>query len=105
MTDGARIEAAGDGRLRIEGALDLDAVPDILTEGSALLQKGQGNNTVDLTGVTHADSAAVALLVEWLRLSRERDIELQFTGITPQMRAIIGLCDLKGVLPQGPAIL
>lgn len=93
-----RLHAAGEGRYRVEGTLDLSSVSILL--GSEAGMFGPGRETIiDLSGVGRADSAGVALLIEWLRRARQRGGEIRYAAVPAQMQAIIGLCDLDGLLP------
>ena len=49
---------------------------------------GHADATVDLAAVERADSAGLALLVEWLRAARGRGARLRFDNVPAQLRAI-----------------
>ncbi len=53
---------------------------------------------VDLSAVTKADSAGLALLIELTRRAKEAGKTLRFTGAVQQVRDLIGFFDLDGVL-------
>lgn len=95
---GPRIEADGPGSFRVSGAVTLETVSELSGFGAAALS-GQSDVVIDLGGIDHADSGAVALLLEWLRQGRECGTSIRFRGIPPQMRAIIDLSDLGQLLP------
>ncbi|RKZ36358.1 MAG: sulfate transporter [Gammaproteobacteria bacterium] len=58
------------------------------------------NATVDLSAVTRADSAGLALLLGWMRQNRRRQAGIRFRGMPPQMDAIAGISALDRVLPR-----
>lgn len=94
---------AGDqpGQFSISGALSFDTVIELLSQGTSLLEKGlleQGDTTIDLTGVTQADSAGLALLIEWLRQARQRGGRLRYTGVPRQLQALAGISDVESLL-------
>ncbi len=93
----ATAERDGD-TLRVRGELDFDTVADLwaTTEAPTLREPIL---RVDLGGVQRSNSAGVALLVQWLRQARRRQVELVFVNISAQMRAIIAIADLDTILP------
>lgn len=85
--------------LQVSGELSFATVPALLEQGAALLA-GRGDRIrLDLGGVTRADSAGLALLIEWLRLARRRRAEVEFSNIPPQMLAIARVSGIEDVLP------
>lgn len=93
----ATAERDGD-TLRVRGELDFDTVADLwaTTEAPTLLEPIL---RVDLGGVQRSNSAGVALLVQWLRQARRRQVELVFIDVPAQMREIVRVADLEQVLP------
>ena len=53
---------------------------------------------VDLSGVTEADSAGLALLIEWVAWAREHHREMRFFDLPRQIRAIARICEVEDVL-------
>ncbi|MCP5419230.1 MAG: STAS domain-containing protein [Gammaproteobacteria bacterium] len=94
----ASLEPVGEGRFKVAGELSFATVNTLWQQGAQLFAPHSAL-LVDLQGVTRADSAGVALLVEWLRQARLRSQILQFAHIPPQMRSIIAIADLDRVLP------
>lgn len=91
------IEADGPERLRARGELGFKTAAAALKAGLALLPQG-GKCTVDLAGVTSADSAGLAVLVEWLAAAAERGGSLMFEAVPAQLRAIARISDLEPLL-------
>ncbi len=54
--------------------------------------------TFDLSGVRRADSAGLALLVEWLRLAQKRNLRLEFINFPPQLEAMAKAYHLEALL-------
>ncbi|MEW6647745.1 MAG: STAS domain-containing protein [Pseudomonadota bacterium] len=92
-----RIENGADG-LRVAGDLTFATVTALLNGSSALFSAGSGPLSVDLSGVGRADSAGLALLIEWSRLARAAGRELQFRAVPAQMQAIAAASGLSGIL-------
>lgn len=99
-----RPDASTPGRFRVSGELVFDTVPELLESGRALLGAGTGSIVLDLQGVTRADSAGLALLVEWLRMARRDHRELTFHNMPAKLLAMAGVSGLDDVLPVADGI-
>ncbi len=84
---------------RVRGALGFSTVAGLWDEGLPLFRRLSGPCELDVSRVERVDSAGVALLVEWMRLARERGAVLRITGAPPAMRDLIQLADLQDLLP------
>lgn len=95
----ARLHASERGdRLRLEGQVDFTTARSLWQEGTALLS-GDGSVTIDLAGVTRADSAGVALLIHWTRQQRELGGRIEFANIPDQMLALARVSGVDTILP------
>ena len=94
----AQFEACGAGAFAVRGELDFGAVEALWRETEERFRE-QPPLRIDLGGVSRADSAGVALLVEWLREARARGQDLRFVNVPAQMLAIIRVADLEDLLP------
>jgi phospholipid transport system transporter-binding protein len=74
--------------IRIQGELTFNTVMLLWKEGRSLIA---GSRIVDLSEVSRADSAGVALLCEFKRCQRD----LQFQHISEQLKNIIQLSGLN----------
>lgn len=95
---GATVEREGD-TLRVRGELNFASVADLWRTTGPLFATDPPAR-VDLGGVSHANSAGVALLVDWLSQANHRQQELVFLNVPAQMKAIIQVADLDEVLPM-----
>lgn len=95
-----QITAAGPARLEARGELGFDTAAEALRTGLTLL--GPGNWVVDLSGVTSADSAGLAVLIEWLAAVNERGGTLRFDSVPGQLVAIARISDLDALLFAQP---
>lgn len=84
--------------LRVRGELNFESVVELWRTTGPLFAADPPAR-VDLSGVSHANSAGVALLVDWLSQARQRRQELVFLNVPVQMRAIIQVADLDAMLP------
>lgn len=95
-----QIASAGDGRLAISGDLTFETVSTLRERGVELLGR-EGDVTLDLNAVTRADSAGLALMIEWLKQAKRRDATLQVVNMPEQMLAIARMSKLDEVLLAG----
>lgn len=92
------LRAGPEGRLLLEGELSFKTVVKLLADFQAL--PDQGNEIqIDLQGVSRADSAGLALLVEWMRNAQALGKSIRFLNIPQQMLAIARVSSLDQVLP------
>ncbi len=98
MTALATIELQENVGLKVSGELTFSSVSSLLAKSLEYFSS-QNALQVDLAGVTHSDTAGVALLVEWMRMAKQRDAQLSFSNIPEQMWAIIEVSDLGSRLP------
>lgn len=97
MSQTASTSPASSDNLRVEGELDASNVPARLRQSANWFERGQ-ETVIDLGGVTHSDSAGVALLLEWIRDAQAAEATLRFVNAPSQMRAIIDFCGLNDVI-------
>jgi phospholipid transport system transporter-binding protein len=91
------IEPAGADRLEVKGALTFATAADALRQGQKLIG-ASANFTVGLAGVDEADSAGLAVLIEWLALARARGATLRYESVPPQILAVARISDVQGLL-------
>lgn len=94
----ACIEFVGGNRLALSGMLNFDTVPGLSRKLKALFHHA-GTMEVDLAQVEHANSAGVALLVEWVVMARRADNQVRFLNMPAQMLAIAKVSGLAELLP------
>jgi phospholipid transport system transporter-binding protein len=94
---GARLESLGAGRFRVSGTLDANTVTSVL-EQSAELFGDTPEIHVDLGGVTDADSAGLALLIEWMRIALQRRQTIRFANLPAQINALARISEVEDLL-------
>ena len=87
-----------DGLYRVRGPVTLDTVQPLLEEGVQRFDAAEVR--VDLSEVTSADSAAVALLLAWMRAAALRGHRIRYENPTGSLRALIELYELEELLPD-----
>lgn len=87
------------GRVVLDGALTVDTVAALAREAPRVLgAQRDGQVEVDLAGVTHADSAGLALLVGWLAEAKAAQVRLAFRAVPERLRAIARISEVEGLL-------
>jgi phospholipid transport system transporter-binding protein len=87
-------------RLEAQGAICFEGATRALTAGLALIGRGE-NITIDLARVIEADSAGLAVLVEWLARARKLGTVLHYANIPAQILTIAQISDLDELLTNG----
>ncbi len=87
----------GDGHWLLTGELGFATVPGLLAS-SARGMAGGGSVEIDLKGVTRADSAGLALLIEWTRAGMRAGCTIRFTHVPAQLFSIAQVCGLEDIL-------
>jgi len=90
--------ADGGGTCRLTGELVFATVPELAPRLPELFTGG-GHLTVDLAGVSRADSAALVLLLEMRRLAGEGGAALSLCNVPVSLRNIIAMSELDPLLP------
>jgi phospholipid transport system transporter-binding protein len=100
----ARIEALEAGRYRVTGVLDAFTTPKLLEESAGHFSSQQSADIhVDLGGVTESDSAGLALLIEWLRVGRQRNQRFHFGNVPKQLAALARISEVEGLIQPSHA--
>ena len=88
-----------DNSFSVSGELNMQTVPAISTKSRQLFSGLAGTLTIDLSGVSRADSAGLALMIDWLRVARRNQFRLQFMGLPEQLLQIARVSELQQILP------
>lgn len=86
-----------DGRFRLSGVATLGNARAVLEHGSRAFA-GLGRVELDLSGVTAADSAGLAVLLTWVERARSAGQVLVFGALPAQMLAIARVCGVETLL-------
>ena len=85
--------AQAPGHYAITGQLTYACI-DKHTVKSLTFQPGQDKVSIDLAAVTATDSAGLALMIEWIKLSRNNRVQIHFINIPEQILALAKLSGL-----------
>lgn len=97
-----RLEAVGEGRYALCGALTLRTAANALLQGERLFGSAPRVD-VDLSGVDAADSAGLAVLLEWVRTARTQGRQLAFHGLPASLAAIAAISEVEDILKSAEA--
>lgn len=91
--------------LRIQGALTMQTVANILETGRAFCRRNdcRRSRLIDLSAVGRVDSAALALLMDWIRTAQESGQALQLQGASEQLQLLAALYGVDDLLPLDTA--
>lgn len=89
--------ARRDGVFEVSGRMTFQTVPQFLARTAVWLNDSAGAVTIDLGQVALADSAGLALMLEWLRQARVVKRELKFINPPEQVRHLIRVSGLNEV--------
>lgn len=90
-----------DGRLVVRGRLTIATVPALFEAG--LQHLASEDLLVDFSQVEAVDSAAVSMLLGWLRAAQRSQRTLHVTGLPDDLLSLARLYGVADLLPQQPA--
>lgn len=84
----------------LQGDVNVNTITAIMIPGYQMIDAapaGQGLS-LNLAGVAQADSASVALLIDWLRHAKNHGKTLSFSNFPTKMKDIIKVSNLQQIL-------
>ncbi|OOV86492.1 STAS domain-containing protein [Oceanospirillum linum] len=94
----ATIVTSPSGVLQVSGVLDFSTILPLRKQGELLIVEGPESIEVDFSGVHASGSAAVSLMMCWLRAACRADKAIHFTGVPDLLERIIAVSGLSGHL-------
>lgn len=88
------------GQFRLSGDLDFASVEPLVGEGERLFAAHQAVS-IDMAGVGQANSAGLALVLEWLDQAQRRGQRLELVHLPESLARIAAITNLTGLLPTG----
>ena len=94
---------AGAHGLVVQGVVDFDTAAALARAGSAWMREQPGGSRVvlDLTGIEHISSAALSVLLEWLRQARSVNVVIQNVELSTPLARLTAVAGLDALLPAG----
>ena len=90
----------GGGRFSLRGDMTFDTAERILRKSEAPFSE-YAQIEVDLSAVERADSAGLALLLEWITWANHTVREIRFVEIPPKLVAIAETTEVEKLLKRG----
>lgn len=96
--EGFHINIGAKQELCVSGSIDLTNVKDACNIGMNLIST-LNSVQVNLSGVRHADSSSLAMLVEWIRSSKQQHKNITLSNMPQFMLDLGRVCGLDAILP------
>ncbi|MGH8754647.1 MAG: STAS domain-containing protein [Burkholderiales bacterium] len=84
-------------RLRVQGAINMGNVKSLLEVG--LQQLNPELKEIDFSGLEEVDSSAISMVLEWLRVSQSRHLQLSVVNIPDNMKSLASLYGVLELIP------
>ncbi len=81
----------------IAGVLNFDTVPEILKKSDTLIPSSK-DISIDLGQVSDANSAGMALLIEWKSLALSKGYDVTFLNIPVQISRLAEVCKIEKLI-------
>ena len=95
----ARIASTGPNKYAVSGPLTFATARGALASGIAAFSSASGSPIeVDFAAVGAADSAGLAVLLEWLAWARRSGRELRYSHVPEAICAIARICEVESLL-------
>jgi phospholipid transport system transporter-binding protein len=90
----------GDGRFELSGDMSFETAERILVESEEPFEQ-HTRIEVDLSGVSNADSAGLALLLEWITWANHTVREIRYVDMPERVLAIAKTTEVDSLLDRG----
>lgn len=97
VADAGRLVPAGPGKFDLIGEVGFDDAARLLAEGDRAFAQLR-EVEVDLAGVTRADSAGLALLIEWALDARIAGRKFRYRNVPAGVASLAGISDVSELL-------
>lgn len=95
------LAAASDGQLAARGELTFATARLARAQGLQALRKARGAVTIDCAAISQADSAGLAVLIDWLAQARRRGGTLHYRQLSLRLLELARISAVDGLLLQG----
>ena len=97
--NGVSVSGTGSGRLTVTGDLTFATAREAREAGlRSLAAAGNGELVVDCSGVTGADSAGLAVLLEWLAWARRNSRVVTYENLPASLLAVARISEVDELL-------
>lgn len=94
------LQDLGDGRFALSGDMSFETAERILLDSEEPFEQ-HTRIEVDLSGVEKADSAGLALLLEWITWANHTVREIRYVEVPERVRAIAKTTEVEELLDRG----
>jgi phospholipid transport system transporter-binding protein len=94
----ATLNPQSDGSLKIVGDLTAATVPLLYKSGQQFVESAEKLLQMDLSDVGQADSAGLALLIDWLATAQQFGKGLRYVNLPPTLQSLAELSEVTGLL-------
>lgn len=84
-------------RLRVRGVVNMGNVKSLLEAG--LQQFNPELKEIDFSGLKEVDSSAISMVLEWLRVSKSRNLQLRVVNMPDNMKSLASLYGVLELIP------
>ena len=84
-------------RLRVQGAVSMGNVKSLLEAG--LQEFNAELKQIDFSGLKEVDSSAISMVLEWLRVSKSRNLQVCVVNMPDNMKSLASLYGVLGLIP------
>ncbi|MET0067532.1 MAG: STAS domain-containing protein [Candidatus Thiodiazotropha sp.] len=95
----AQIVRQGAFHYQVQGAMTFATARGLLQQSRSLFGQ-QAEMDIDLSGVKRADSAGLALLLEWKAEALQRNASLRLRGMPESLLSVAKLCQIESLLRE-----
>ena len=96
------IAVTSPGRLAARGALSFANAKKARSEGLHALRASSARDLqIDCSGITHSDSAGLAILLDWMSVMKREGRPLCFAHLPPGLLAVARISGVEEMLQKG----
>jgi phospholipid transport system transporter-binding protein len=100
--DAVEVRESAPGHLEVRGPLEYETAREAHRQGLELIARTTaGQLQVDCAHVSRCDSAALAVLIDWMARARARRLRLCVVNLPENLRAIARISEVDELLDQG----
>ncbi len=98
MAATAMLSPQPDGSVKIVGDLTVATVPLLYRSGRYLVENADTVLQMELSEVCQADSAGLALLIDWLAMAQQGGKGVRYVNLPPTLQSLAQLSEVEGLL-------
>jgi phospholipid transport system transporter-binding protein len=100
--DAVEVRESAPGHIEVRGPLEYETAREAHRQGLELIARtAAARLEVDCAHVSRCDSAALAVLIDWMARARARQLRLCVVNLPENLRAIARISEVNELLDQG----